>query len=87
MYVYILSQLLSFIPYFISRILSKGRSKVDSNCNHDNIYIYNDGIKKYKGKFLFKQILIVSLFGFFSEAALYIFYLINNNQNLSLLIV
>ena len=79
MYVYILSQLLSFIPYFISRILSKGRSKVDSNCNHDNIYIYNDGIKKYKGKFLFKQILIVSLFGFFSEAVLYIFYLINNN--------
>ena len=79
MYICILSKLLSFIPYFISRILSKRRSKKDSNCNHDNIYIYNKGIKKYRGKFLFKQILIVSLFGFFSEAVLYIFILINNN--------
>ena len=79
MYVYILSQLLSFIPYFISRILSKWRSKVYSNNIHDKTYIYNNEIKKYKGKFLFKQIFIISLFGFFSEAVLYIFYLINNN--------
>ena len=79
MYVYILSQLLSFIPYFISRILSKRRSKADSNNINDKTYIYNNEIKKYKGKFLFKQIFIISLFGFFSEAVLYIFYLINNN--------
>ena len=79
MYVYILSQLLSFIPYFISRILSKRRSKVYSNNIHDKTYIYNNEIKKYKGKFLFKHIFIISLFGFFSEAVLYIFYLINNN--------
>ena len=78
MYLYIPSQLLSFIPYFISRILSKWRSKVYSNNIHDKTYIYNNEIKKYKVKFLFKQIFIISLFGFFSEAVLYIFYLINN---------
>ena len=79
MYVYILSHLLSFIPYFISNYLSKRNVKINVNRNHGKVYIYNKGIKKYKGKYLFKQILIVSLFGFFSEAALYIFYLINNN--------
>ena len=78
MYLYIPSQLLSFIPYFISRILSKWRSKVYSNNIHDKTYIYNNEIKKYKGKFLIKQIFTISLFGFFSEAVLYIFYLINN---------
>ena len=67
MYVYILSQLLSFIPYFISRILSKRRLKVDTNNINDKTYIYNNEIKKYKGKFLFKQIFIISLFGFFSK--------------------
>ena len=79
MYVYILSHFLSFIPYFISRFLSKRKSKININSYHNKTYIYNNGMKKYKGKFLFKQILIVSSFGFSSEAVFYIFYLINNN--------
>ena len=79
MYVYILSHFLSFIPYFISRFLSKRKSTININSYHNKTYIYNNGMKKYKGKFLFKQILIVSSFGFSSEAVFYIFYLINNN--------
>ena len=77
MYIYILSHLLSFIPYFISKYLSKRKIKVDEINNDDKTN--NDIIKKYEGKYLYKQIFIVSLFGFFSEAIFYIFYLINNN--------
>ena len=81
MYVYILSHLLSFIPYLISNNFhSKKREKAQRNNSNDTIYIYNDQIKNYQGLYLFKQILIVSLFGFFSEAVLYVFYLINNNE-------
>ena len=79
MYVYILSHLLSFIPYFISRYLSKRKAKLDTKKNDNDNFIYNNGIKKYRGKYLFKKILIISLFSFFSEAVYYIFYLINNN--------
>lgn len=83
MYTYILSHLISFIPYFISLCLSKNNVKIDSNLDihksQNNTYIYNDGIKKYKGKYLIIPLLIVSLFGFFSEAVFYIFYLINND--------
>ena len=78
MYIYILSHLLSFIPYFISKCLSKRKIKVDT-INSDETYIYNDVITQYEDKYFFKQILIVSLFSFFSEAVYYIFYLINNN--------
>ena len=77
MYIYILSHLLSFIPYFISKYLSKRKIRVDDISNDDKTN--NDLIKKYEGKYLYKQILIVSFFGFFSEAIFYIFYLINNN--------
>ena len=78
MYIYIFSHLLSFIPYFISKCLSKRKIKVDT-INSDETYIYNDVITQYEDKYFFKQILIVSLFSFFSEAVYYIFYLINNN--------
>ena len=54
MYVYILSHLLSFIPYFISNYLSKRNVKINVNRIHGKAYIYNKGIKKYKGKYLFK---------------------------------
>ena len=78
MYIYFFSHLLSFIPYFISKCLSKRKIKVDT-INSDETYIYNDVITQYEDKYVFKQILIVSLFSFFSEAVYYIFYLINNN--------
>ena len=78
MYIYFFSHLLSFIPYFISKCLLKRKIKVDT-INSDETYIYNDVITQYEDKYFFKQILIVSLFSFFSEAVYYIFYLINNN--------
>ena len=83
MYTYIISHLISFIPYFISLCLSKNEVKFDNNLDihksKNKTYIYNDGIKRYKGKYLIKPVLIVSLFGFFSEAVFYIFFLINND--------
>ena len=73
MYSYVLSHILSFIPYFISKCLSK--RKVQTYENNPNInYIYNSVPKKYKCKNLMKPILIVSLFGFSSEAILYLYY-------------
>ena len=80
MYIYILSYLLSFIPYFISKYLSKRKVKLDTNKNVYNFLTHKKTeIKKHEGKYLFKQILIVSLFGFFSKAVFDIFILINNN--------
>ena len=58
MYVYIFSHLLSFIPYFISKYLSKRKAKLDTIRNGGGNFIYNNGIKKYKGIYLFKKILI-----------------------------
>ena len=66
MYIYFFSHLLSFIPYFISKCLLKRKIKVDT-INSDETYIYNDIITQYEDKYFFKQILIVSLFIFFSE--------------------
>ena len=80
MYVYILSDLLSFIPYFISKCLSKRKAKLEANKDIYSFLTHKIEIKKYEGFSLFKQILIVALFGFFSEAVFYGFFLINNNQ-------
>ena len=80
MYVYILSLLLSFIPYFISIYLSKRKAKINSNITLYKMYTNKSEIKTHEGINLFKQILIVSLFGFSAEAVFYIIFLINNVQ-------
>ena len=75
MYATILSHILSFIPHFISKCLSKRRERKNINKSSIN-YIYNSVPKKYKCKNLMKPILILSLFGFSSEAILYLFYVL-----------
>ena len=77
MYSYILSHILSFIPYSISRYLSKRKEKSDKNKLIEN-YISNKIPKKYKWKNLAKSILIVSLFGFFAEFPYYLFYMLSD---------
>ena len=77
LHVYIISHILSFIPFLISRHLSKKIEKSDTNKIIKN-YIENKIPKKYKWKNIVKPILIVSLFGFFAEAPMYLVSIISN---------
>ena len=77
-YILILSRILSFIPYFISRYLSKRKEKSDENKLIAN-YVYNKVLKKYGWKTLAKHIFILSLFGFFAEIPMVLFHLLSDN--------
>ena len=76
-YILILSRILSFIPYFISRYLSKRKEKSDENKLIAN-YVYNKVLKKYGWKTLAKPIFILSLFGFFAEIPMVLFHLLSD---------
>ena len=76
-YILILSRILSFIPYFISRYLSKRKEKSDENKLVAN-YVYNKVLKKYGWKTLAKPIFILSLFGFFAEIPMVLFHLLSD---------
>ena len=71
-FLYTLSHIPSFIPYFIRRYLSKRKENSDSDKLVTN-YIYNEIPKKYKCKYLIKPLFIISLFKFFSVAPYYLF--------------
>ena len=83
MYLSILSYIISIIPFFISKYLSKNKLKEKSNKTQENAItlIYND-INKYKGQNLLKNTLITSIFGFLSEAVFYTFYLVNDDAQI-----
>ena len=76
-YILILSRILSFIPYLISRYLSKRKEKSDENKLVAN-YVYNKVLKKYGWKTLAKPIFILSLFGFFAEIPMVLFHLLSD---------
>ena len=71
LYSYVLSHFLSFIPFLLSRCLSKSKERHDSNKLIEE-YVEIKTPKKYKWKNLIKPVLMVSIFGFFAEAPMYL---------------
>ena len=84
MYVFNLSHILSIIPFFISKYLSKNKPKNKEQKNEENpiTYIHNDISNKFKGNNLLKNTLLTSIFGFLSEAVVNIFYFINDKSQI-----
>ena len=73
----ILSHFLSFIPYAISRYLSKKKERLVQNKVVEGI-VNNKRPKKYKWHNLIKPIFILSVFGFFSDAPMVLFNLLSD---------
>ena len=78
MYVSFLSHFISVIPFFISKYLSKNRTKNKENKTETNTieYIHIDIFRKDKGRNLIKNTLLTSLFSFLAELLLYTFYFV-----------
>ena len=85
MYQTILSHILAIIPHYISKYLSKKKNKEKkANTYNENRlnYIYSDERDTYNLKDLIKSTIVVSIFDFSSEAIIFIFYYINDEQEI-----
>ena len=80
LYIYIIGDLLSLIPYLIIKYKTKSNKSVDSNKRYFNL-IHTNIFKKMR-KQIIKNIFIISLLDFIAQISTIIFYLIEENQKM-----